>query len=44
MLGIQVILFICMYALLNRVNKLESTHEETGHSNKETYSFKREGK
>ena len=43
MLGIQVIVFICLYALLNRVNKLESTHEESGH-NKEKYIFKKEEK
>ena len=39
--GIQVIAFICLYALLNRVNKLESTHEEEGHE-KEKYIFKKE--
>ena len=27
-LGIQVILFICLYALSNRVGLLESVHEE----------------
>ena len=43
MIGIHVIAFICLYALLNRVNKLESTHEETGH-NKKKYVFKKEGK
>lgn len=40
-IGVQVIMFICLYALLNRVNKLESTHSENGH-NKEKYVFKKE--
>ncbi len=39
--GVQVIMFICLYALLNRVNKLESTHEERGHK-EEKYIFKKE--
>ncbi len=41
LVGIQAIAFICLYALLNRVNKLESTHEEEGHQ-KEKYIFKKE--
>ena len=41
LIGIQVVAFICLYALLNRVNKLESTHEEEGHE-KEKYIFKKE--
>jgi len=43
MIGVQVIAFICLYALLNRVNKLESTHEEAGHNNKK-HIFKKEEK
>ena len=38
-IGVQVIMFICLYALLNRVGKLESKHEkETDKSEK--YVFK----
>ena len=40
-IGIQVITFICLYALLNRVNKLETAHKETGH-NKEKHVFKKQ--
>jgi len=43
-IGIQIIMFICLCALLNRVNKLESTHEEDGHEKKEKYVFKKEKK
>jgi len=39
--GVQIIMFICLYALLNRVNKLESTHVEEGHD-KEKFVFKKE--
>ena len=39
--GIQIIMFICLYALLNRVNKLESAHNESGHDN-EKFVFKKE--
>jgi hypothetical protein len=41
LIGIQVVTFICLYALLNRISKLESTHEEKGHE-EEKYIFKRE--
>lgn len=43
MAGIQVIMFICLYALLVRINKLESTHEEKGHTETK-YIYKKEKK
>ena len=42
--GIQIIAFVCLYALLNRVNKLESSHNEEGHEKKEKYIFRKEEK
>jgi len=39
--GVQIVMFICLYALLGRVNKLESSHNEDGH-NKEKFVFKKE--
>ena len=44
LIGIQVVVLICLYALLIRVNKLESTHTEDGHEKKEKYIFKKEKK
>jgi len=40
LVGVQIIMLICLYALLSRVNKIESTHYEDGHEEK--YVFKKE--
>ena len=34
LIGIQVIMFVCLYALLWRVNTLESSHHEPKHLEK----------
>ena len=40
LVGVQIVMFVCLFLLLHRVNKLESNHEESGHEKR--YTFKKE--
>lgn len=41
MFGIQIVMMVCLYALLHRVGKLESGHQEDHHQEKQKYTFKK---